>query len=77
MEWTIVVGFLVGTLVPFVFMSLLPNSKFHAWGVSTGKKLSAAGTKIVGGNWENLENNLTGSFISFAKGVEEGANEDG
>ena len=72
----IIIAFVVGILLPLIFASFVPNTKFHAWGVSIGQKLSAAGNKVAGVSWEKLENNLTGSFISFAQGVEEGADED-
>lgn len=70
----VIIAFVVGTGLPLIFASFLPNSKFYNWGVSVGKKMSAAGRKISG--WEGIENNLTGSFLSFAQGLKEGADED-
>ena len=69
-----ILSFVVGVGLPLIFASFLPNQKFHDWGVSIGKKLSAAGGKIPG--YEEIENNLTGSFVSFAQGLQEGADSD-
>jgi len=74
--WIAAVTFIVGTILPLVFLYLIPNAKFYAWGVSTGKKMSKAGNKIIGKSYEQLENNITGSFLSFAQGVKEGASTD-
>lgn len=76
MDWSIIIAFLVGTLLPLIFASVLPNTTFYKWGFSAGKKLSAKGKSWVGGSWENFENNLTGSFVSFAQGLKEGADSD-
>ena len=76
MDWTPIIAFLAGTIIPLLFISFLPNKKFHDWGVGIGQKLSAAGNKFAGANWESFENNITGSFMSFSKGLEEGADSD-
>jgi hypothetical protein len=76
MDWSLLIGFVVGTLVPLLLLAFLPKEKFHGWGVKVGARFSAAGTKFAGISWESLENNLTGSFVAFAKGLEEGADSD-
>lgn len=77
MDITLIIGFVVGVLVPVIFMSFLPNTKFKKWGITVGTKASLKGSKLLGKeNWEKLENNLTGSFLSFAQGFAEGADLD-
>lgn len=77
MDLTLIIGFVVGVLAPVIFMSFLPNKKFKAWGTVVGKKASLKGSKLIGKeNWEKLENNLTGSVLSFAQGFVEGADLD-
>lgn len=76
MDWTIIIGFIVGILLPLIFGSILPNSKFFEWGFKAGKKSSSKGRQILGANWEKIENNLTGSFLSFAQGFKDGADVD-
>lgn len=76
-DWTAVIAFVVGILLPFIFASLLPNSKFYAWGFSAGKKLSGFMQGKVGKDaWEAMENNITGSFFAYAQGLKEGADSD-
>jgi len=51
--------------------------KFYQWGYKHGLKLSSYGRKKIGvENWENFENNLTGSFIAYAQGFKDGADSD-
>jgi len=71
-----IIGVLVGMILPLLFATFLPNAKFYNWGVSVGKKMSAEGNKIIGKNYEQLENNLTGSMLSFSQGVKDGAAQD-
>lgn len=71
----LIIAFIVGTMLPLLFGTFLPNTKFHAWGVKLGKKFSAKGNTFVPG-YEQLENNLTGSFLAFAQGFKEGADSD-
>lgn len=73
---TMILGFLVGVILPIVFANFIPNEKFYKWGKSVGRKMSAAGNKLVGKSYEQLENNLTGSMLSFSQGIKEGAGED-
>ena len=70
-----IIGVIV-TIIILLFQKYLPNSNFHAWGVKAGKKFSAKGNAYLPGNFETLENNLTGSFLSFAQGFSEGADSD-
>ena len=75
--YIIALSFLVGTLLPILFVYFLPNEKFYNWGYLIGQNLSTAGKKLVGeSNWEKFENNLTGSFFSFSQGLKEGADSD-
>lgn len=76
MDWTMIIAFVVGILAPFLFGQLLPNKKFHGWGFALGKKASEKGKALIGDSWDKLENNLTGSFLSFAEGFKEGADSD-
>ena len=73
----VVVGFIIGVVLPIIFAKWLPNSLFHNWGVKVGRVMSATmRNKITVGNWEGFENKLTGSFLAFAQGVKDGADED-
>jgi len=77
MDWTIIIAFLIGTLLPFIFASLLPNSKFYNWGYKAGQKLSLFFRDKVGIEaWESMENNITGSFFSYSQGLKDGADSD-
>ena len=71
-----IIGFVVGVILPLLFASFIPNQKFYSWGQIIGRKMSIAGNKYVGVNYEKLENNLTGSALSFSQGVRDGAAED-
>ena len=59
-------SFLIGVILPVIFVKFLPNEKFYKWGEKAGQKLSSKGFEFFGKNWENLENKLTGSFLAFA-----------
>lgn len=71
-----VLSFLFGTLIPIIFANWLPNSLFYNAGLKLGRRLSAAGRTIAGNDWEQAENNFTGSLAAFVTGVTDGANED-
>ena len=72
-----IVAFIVGVILPVIFTQILPNRLFHGWGFSVGKKLSSLGRRWVTTDaWESVENNMTGSFFSFAQGLKEGADSD-
>ncbi len=76
MEWSGVIGVIVGILLPVLFTQFLPNEKFHAWGYKFGKNMSRAAVGYMGENWEKAENNFTGSILAFAQGLKEGADVD-
>jgi len=70
------ISFVVGVLLPMAFATFLPNKLFYGFGFNLGKKMSQEGNKLIGKSYEELENNLTGSVIAFAQGLEEGSNVD-
>ena len=76
-SWIGVAGFFVGSILPFVLASVLPNKWFKTLGVKAGRDLSRMGRRLIGpDSYEKFENTLTGSLVSFAQGVAEGADED-
>lgn len=77
MDWQAVIGIAVGTILPFILATFVPNTWFKNLGVKAGRDLSRAGRKLVGKDaFEKIENNFTGSLLSFAQGVVQGADED-
>jgi hypothetical protein len=63
----------VGALIVF----FLKKGQFESWGIAVGKALSKfASAKFGKAAWEKLEDTITVSFVSFAKGLKEGADAD-
>ena len=76
MDWSPIIAFMVGVMVPLIFTQFLPNEKFYNWGFTLGKSMSRKGKGLVGESWEQAENNFTGSVVAFAQGLKEGADLD-
>lgn len=80
MDSTLLTGlltFLVTMLIPWLFMTYLPNDKISAFGKKLGRKMSSgAGGKIGKANWESIENKFTGGLVALAEGIKDGADED-
>jgi len=75
--FTQILSFIVGLILPMIFANFLPNEKFYAWGRKVGRKLSSGGRTVVQIQaWEQFENNITGSFLAFANGLRDGADDD-
>ena len=73
----LIIGFVVGMVLPLIFAYFIPNDKFYSWGYALGKKMSAYGSsKLKKEDYEKLENNITSSVVNFAAGFQEGADED-
>jgi len=73
----VVVGFIVGMILPLIFAKYLPNEKFYKWGVKHGKYLTKKGREWFGvENWEKVENSITGSAVAYVQGVSDGADSD-
>ena len=74
---TEIIAFVVGIIVPLLFTYFLPNAKANEYGKALGAKMSAFGSAKLGkDSYEKLENNITGTFVSFALGFQEGADSD-
>lgn len=75
--WEVILTFLFTVLIPLIFTTFLPNQKFYGWGKMYGRKVSRfMNKKLKALNWEAVENNFTGSLVSFAQGIQDGADSD-
>lgn len=73
----VILTFVFTVLIPLIFLTFLPNEKLYNWGFKYGSKWSKWMNKKLGRlNWEGIENNITGSVISFAQGIKDGADSD-
>jgi len=64
-------------IILFILGKFMPNSWFKKHGESAGRWFSKRGRGVVGiGAWEKLENTLSGAFLAFAEGFQEGADQD-
>jgi hypothetical protein len=66
------IGFLTSILIAWV-----KKGQFESWGIKLGRWLSMLGnTKLGKDKWEKVEDVITLSILSFAKGLKIGADED-
>ena len=60
-----------------IAVAMLKRGQFEGWGYKVGRALSKfASAKIGKSTWEKIEDVITVSFVSFAKGIKEGADSD-
>ncbi len=72
----VIIGFAITGGVTLLF-SVIKGGKFESWGVVVGKALSKLGRARIGkAAWEKMEDVIIMSFVSFAKGLKDGADWD-
>lgn len=65
------------TIAGAIIVAFLKKGEFEKWGRNVGKALSKfASARFGKKSWEKIEDVITISFVSFAKGIKEGADED-
>lgn len=66
------IGFVISVVTAWI-----KKGQFEDWGKTAGRALSKIGNARMGKvNWEKVEDVITLSILSFAKGVKIGADED-
>ena len=65
------------SVVSSIGLAYVKKGKFENWGKTVGRFLSKLGNTQMGKDkWEKIEDIITLSILSFAKGVKLGADED-
>lgn len=65
------------TIAGAIMVAFLKKGEFEKWGRGAGKALSKfASARFGKKTWEKIEDVITISFVSFAKGIKEGADLD-
>lgn len=73
----ILLTFVFSWLVPFLFVTYLPQAKVKAIGLGWGRKLSKwSRSKFGKENWENVENSILSTVLLLVQSILEGADED-
>lgn len=65
------------SIITSILTAFIKKGKFENWGYTVGKSLSKfAGSKMGAKKWEKIEDVITLSILSFAKGIKQGADRD-
>jgi hypothetical protein len=70
-------GMIITALIITLYSTFTPNKRVYNFFFKIGKKASGLGKKYLGEQrWEKVENNLLGTILSAANGLQDGANSD-